>query len=259
MRFSDRNVILTGASKGIGRAIARGLIAEGANVALIARTKPALEELVEEAKSKGCRAYAIPADVSDANQIKQAVDRARQELKVIHGLVNSAGILDNEGIANHSEEVWNRTFAINLFSYFYTTRAVIGQMFERRHGHILNIASTSGKMSIGPNRAAYVASKHALLGFTREVAIEAAPHNVTVNAICPGFVLTDMVEDSMRLFARDFGKTKEETRKIFLDKMPTKRFITPEEVVPLALFLLSDDVGAIMGQTINVDGAFCPL
>jgi 3-hydroxybutyrate dehydrogenase len=114
-------------------------------------------------------------------------------------------------------------------------------------------------MSIGPNRAAYVASKHALLGFTREVAIEAAPHNVTVNAICPGFVLTDMVEDSMRLFARDFGKTKEETRKIFLDKMPTKRFITPEEVVPLALFLLSDDVGAIMGQTINVDGAFCPL
>lgn len=259
MRFADKNVILTGASKGIGRAIAKGLIAEGANVALIARTKSALEELVEEAKSKGTRAYAIPADVSDANQIKQAVERARQELKVIHGLVNSAGILDNEGIANHSEEVWNRTFAINVFSYFYTTRAVIGEMFQRRHGHILNIASTSGKMAIGPNRAAYVASKHALMGFTREVAIEAAPHNVTVNAICPGFVITDMVEGSMRLFARDFGKSVEETRKIFVDKMPTKRFITPEEVVPLALFLLSDDVGAIMGQTINVDGAFCPL
>jgi len=192
MRFADKNVILTGASKGIGRAIAKGVIAEGGNVALIARTKSALEELVEEAKSKGCRAYAIPADVSDANQIKQAVDRARQELKVVHGLVNSAGILDNEGIANHSEEVWNRTFAINVFSYFYTTRAVIGEMFERRYGHILNIASTSGKMAIGPNRAAYVASKHALMGFTREVAIEAAPHNVTVNAVCPGFVLTDM-------------------------------------------------------------------
>lgn len=259
MRFANKNLILTGASKGIGRAIAKGVIAEGGNVVLIARTKSALEELVEEAKSKGSRAVAIPTDVSDANQIKQAMERARKELKVVHGLLNSTGILDNEGIANHSEEVWNRTFAINVFSYFYTTRAVIGEMFERRYGHILNIISTSGKMAIGPNRAAYVASKHALMGFTREVALEAAPYNVTVNGICPGFVLTDMVEDSMRLFARDFGKTIEETRKFFVDKMPTKRFIAPEEVVPLALFLLSDDAGAIMGQTINVDGAFCPL
>jgi 3-hydroxybutyrate dehydrogenase len=259
MRFTDKNVIVTGSSKGIGRAIARGLIAEGANLALIARTKSALEELVEEAKSKGCRAVAIPADVSDRDQIKQAVERARKELKVIHGLVNSAGVLDNEGIANHSEEVWNRTFAVNVNSYFYTTRAVIGEMFERRHGHIVNIISTSGKMAIGPNRAAYVASKHALMGFTREVAVEAAPHNVTVNAICPGFVLTEMVEDSMRKFAKDFGKTVEETRQFFLDKMPTKRFIAPEEVVPIALFLLSDDVGAIMGQAISVDGGFAPL
>ena len=259
MRFANRNVIVTGASKGIGRAIARGLIAEGANLAVIARTKAALEELVEEAKSKGCRAVAIPADVGDRDQVKQAVDRACRELKVIHGLVNSAGVLDNEGIANHSEEVWHRTFAVNLNSYFYTTRAVIGGMFERRHGHIVNIISTSGKTAIGPNRAAYVTSKHALMGFTREVAVEAAPYNVTVNAICPGFVLTEMVEDSMRKFAKDFGKTVEETRKIFIDKMPTKRFIAPEEVVPLALFLLSDDVGAVMGQTISVDGAFAPL
>ena len=259
MRFASKNVIVTGASKGIGRAIAKGLIAEGANLALIARTKGALEELAEEARSKGCRAVAIPADVADKDQIKQAVDRARKELDPIHGLVNSAGTLDNEGIANHSEDVWHRTFAINVHSYFYTTRAVIADMIKRREGHILNIISTSGKIAIGPNRAAYVASKHALMGFTREVAVEAAPHNVTVNAICPGFVLTDMVEDSMRKFARDFGKSVEETRQIFIDKMPTKRFIAPEEVVPLALFLLSDDVGAIMGHTISVDGAFAPL
>ena len=259
MRFTDKNVIVTGASKGIGRAIVKGLIAEGANLALIARTKSALEELVAEAKSKGCRAVAIPTDVADRDQVKRAVDLARKELKVIHGLVNSAGVLDNEGIANHSEEVWHRTFAVNVHSYFYTTRAVIGEMFERRQGRILNIISTSGKVAIGPNRAAYVASKHALMGFTREIAVEAAPHNVNVNAICPGFVLTEMVEDSMRKFAKDFGKTVEETRKIFIDKMPTKRFIAPEEVVPLALFLLSDDVGAVMGQTISVDGAFAPL
>jgi 3-hydroxybutyrate dehydrogenase len=97
------------------------------------------------------------------------------------------------------------------------------------------------------------------MGFTREVAVEAAPHNVTVNAICPGFVLTDMVEDSMRKFAKDFGKSVEETRRIFIDKMPMKRFIAPEECVPLAMFLLCDDVGAVTGQTISVDGAFAPL
>lgn len=259
MRFTNKNVIVTGASKGIGRAIAKGLIAEQANVALIARTKSALDELVEEAKRNNCRGIAIPADVSDREQIKQAVERAIREFKVIDGLCNSAGVLDNEGIANHSEKVWDWHFNVNVHSYFFTTRAVIAGMFERGHGHILNIISTSGKMAIGPNRAAYVASKHALMGFTREVAVEAAPHNVTVNAICPGFVLTDMVEDSMRKFAKDFGKSVEETRKIFLDKMPTKRFIAPEEVVPIALFLLSDDVGAIMGQAISVDGAFAPL
>ncbi len=259
MRFTDKNLIVTGASKGIGRAIAKGLIAEGANLALIARTKSALEELVEEAKRNNCRGIAIPCDVSDREQIKRAVDRAINEFKVIDGLCNSAGVLDNEGIANHSEKVWDWHFNVNVNSYFFTTRAVIAGMFERRRGRILNIISTSGKMAIGPNRAAYVASKHALMGFTREVAVEAAPHNVNVNAICPGFVLTEMVEDSMRKFAKDFGKSVEETRRIFLDKMPTKRFIAPEEVVPLALFLLSDDVGSVMGQTISVDGAFAPL
>ncbi len=259
MRFTGKNVIVTGASKGIGRAIARGLIGEQANVALIARTKSALDELVEEAKRKNCRAIALPCDVADREQLKQTVDRAINEFKVIDGLCNSAGVLDNEGIANHSEKVWDWHFNVNVNSYFFTTRAVTARMFEQGRGHILNIISTSGKQAIGPNRAAYVASKHALMGFTREVAVEAAPRGVTVNGICPGFVLTEMVEDSMRKFAKDFGKSVEETRKIFLEKMPTKRFIAPEEVVPLALFLLSDDCGAIMGQTISVDGAFAPL
>jgi NAD(P)-dependent dehydrogenase (short-subunit alcohol dehydrogenase family) len=259
MRFSGTNVIVTGASRGIGHAIAAGLIAEGANVALMARTKGPLDELVAEARGRGLRALAIPTDVSNREQVGAAIEAVRREFKVIHGLVNSAGTLDNEGIADHSFAVWDSAFAVNVHSYFCTTRAVIGDMFARREGHIVNIISTSGKVAIGPNRAAYVATKHALMGFTREVAVEAAPYNVYVNGICPGFVLTDMVEDSMRKFARDFGKSVEETRQMYVDKIPLKRFIDPKEVVPIALFLLSKDASGIVGQTISVDGGYAPL
>ena len=185
--------------------------------------------------------------------------RARDEFGEIHILINSAGVLDNEPIANHNDEAWEHHYGVNVNSYFYTIREIIGEMMDRRSGRIVNIASTSSKVPIGPNRAAYVSSKHAVLGLTKEIAFEAAPFGVTVNAICPGFVLTDMVEDSMRKFARDSGKSPEETREMWIAKIPMGRFIDPTEVVPLVLFLVSDGAGAITMQAINVDGGFCPF
>ena len=258
-QLTGKNIILTGASKGMGREMAKGLAAEGASIALLARTESALKELEQELEPMEGRGFAIPTDVSDRAAVKSAVQRARDELGDIYGLINSAGVLDNEPITNHSDEAWEYHYGVNVNSYFYTIRETIGEMFERGSGRIINIASTSSKVPIGPNRAAYVSSKHAVLGLTKEVAFEAAPHGVTVNAICPGFVLTEMVEDSMRKFARDSGKSAEETRQHWLGKIPMGRFIDPVEVVPLALFLLSDGAGAITMQAINVDGGFSPF
>jgi NAD(P)-dependent dehydrogenase (short-subunit alcohol dehydrogenase family) len=257
-QLDGKTVFLTGASKGMGREMARGMAKEGASIALVARTESALKELAEEVAGLGGRAIAIPTDVTDKAQIKEAVRRAREEFGQIDILINSAGVLDNEPIANHSDEAWEFHYGVNVNSYFYTIREIIGEMLDRRAGRIINIASTSSKVPIGPNRAAYVSSKHAVLGLTKEVAFEAAPFGVTVNAICPGFVLTDMVEDSMRKFARDSGKSPEETRAMWMAKIPMGRFIDPTEVVGLVLFLLSDSAGAITMQAINVDGGFCP-
>lgn len=243
-QMTGKNVFLTGASKGMGREMARGLAKEGATIALVARTESALKELAEEMQGLGGRGVVIPADVSDKDQVKEAVRRAREELGEIHVLINSAGVLDNEGIAGHNDEAWEYHYGVNVNSYFYTIREIIGEMFDRGAGRVINIASTSSKVPIGPNRAAYVSSKHAVLGLTKEVAFEAAPHGVTVNAICPGFVLTDMGADSRT----------DEMVASWRSMSPLGRLAEPSDVAAMALFLASTDGDYCTGQAMNVAG-----
>jgi NAD(P)-dependent dehydrogenase (short-subunit alcohol dehydrogenase family) len=254
MRLHDKVTLLTGASRGMGRALALGIAREGSDLALVARNEQLLEEVADEVRGLGRRAIVLTADVSDPVRVKEVVQQTRQEFGRIDILVNNAGVLDNEPIANHSDEAWNRIMGINLFAPFYFIREVIGEMTERKSGRILVMASTSAKISIGPNRAAYVASKHGVLGLVREVAQEAAPFGVTVNAICPGAVLTDMVRDSIRMMARDLGKSEADVEAEWKGRNPQKRLLDPEEVVPQSILLISDEASGITGQAINVNG-----
>lgn len=254
MQLAGKNVLLTGASRGMGRAFALGCAREGADLALVARNKQLLEQVAQEVRALGRRAVVAPADVADPKQVKEAVRKTREAFGRIDILLNNAGVLENEPIAGHSDEVWNRVMGINLFAPFYFVREVIGEMMERRSGRILILSSTSGKIAIGPNRAAYVASKHGVIGLTRELALEAAPYGINVNCICPGAVLTDMLRESFRKMSRDLKKTEAEVEQIWRDRMPQKRVIDPEELVPMAILLISDAGSAITGQAINVNG-----
>lgn len=259
MSLQGKNAIVTGASRGIGKAIAIALLREGANVALAARNETALRDVAGSAKGQPGTALVTPADLTDPDQVRSLVETSRREFGQVHFLINSAGIIDNAPIAGHAEDVWRRSFAVNIDSYFYTTREVIGEMMERHYGRIVNIASNAAKLPRGPNRAAYVASKAAVIGFTREVAMEAANYGVTVNAICPGFVMTEMLEESVRKFAQDLKKTEEEVRQDMIQRIPMRRFLAPEEVAALALFLLSDAAAAITAQAISIDGGAAPV
>jgi 3-oxoacyl-[acyl-carrier protein] reductase len=254
MLLQGKTVLLTGASRGMGKAFALGCAREGADLALVARNQELLEQVAREVKALGRRALVLPCDVANPQQVKDVVRKARDGLGRIDVLLNNAGVLENEPIVGHKDEVWNRVMGINLFAPFYFVREVIGEMMERRSGKILILSSTSGKIAIGPNRAAYVASKHGVIGLVREVALEAAPYNINVNCICPGAVMTDMLRESYQKMARDLKKTEAEVEEIWKNRMPQKRVIVPEELVPMALLLISDAGSAITGQSINVNG-----
>lgn len=243
MRLSERVALVTGASRGIGRAIALALAAEGATVAVnYARSQEAAQEVVDQIRERGGRAEAFQADVADAEQVEGLVSAVESQLGPVDILVNNAGITRDGLLMRMTPEAWDEVVATNLTSAYRTTRAVLRGMLRRRSGRIINIASVSA-LTGNPGQANYAAAKAGLIGFTKSLAREVGSRGITVNVIAPGVIDTDMT-----------AALGEEWKRRMLDQIALGRFGTPEDVAGAVVFLASDAAGYVTGQTLVVDG-----
>jgi len=253
-----RNAIVTGSTSGIGLGIARAFCGEGMNVMLngfgdAAQIEKLRAELAEEFSVE---VLYSAADMSKPEAIEEMVLTATRALGPIDVLVNNAGIQHVAPIEEFPPEKWNAILAINLSAAFHAIRAVVPTMKERKQGRIINVASAHALIA-SPFKSAYVSAKHGIAGLTKTVALELAEDNVTVNAICPGYVLTPLAEKQIPDTAKARGITEAEVvRDVLLAAQPTKRFVTIEEVAALALFLAGDSAGSITGAIIPIDGGW---
>ena len=247
--------VVTGGGRGIGRAIARAFAREGAQIALCSRTAEEAARVAQEIRDEfRVDVMNDVCDVSDAEDVRafflatfNAFDRGADIL------VNNAGVAESAPLVKTADELWRRHLDINLSGTFYCMRAALPAMIERGWGRVINIASIAGKTG-APYIAAYAASKHGVLGLTRSAAVEVATKGVTVNAICPGYVETDMTERAVSNITARTGKSADEARAVLEQMSPQQRLVTSEEVAALALLLAGHEGRGINGQAINVDG-----
>jgi NAD(P)-dependent dehydrogenase (short-subunit alcohol dehydrogenase family) len=242
---------VTGGGRGIGRAIARAFAGPGTVVAVAGRTLAQLESTAIDLESLGGSAVVVAMDVTDADAVAAGIRTVADAAGHVDVLVNNAGVGGGEPIAGSDVARWKRTIDTNLTGMFLVTRAVVPLM--REGGRILNMTSVLGRFGV-PGYTAYCASKHGVIGFTRALALELAPQQITVNALCPGWVDTEMAEVGMRQGAAATGQTFEQFRDQALAAVPIQRIIQPEEVAALARFLASPAASAITGQTYNICG-----
>lgn len=248
--LNGKTALITGGGRGIGREIALTFARRGARIAVAARTAEQVEQVASEI---GNGAIALVCDVSDPQSVARMFSDMRERLGDAHILVNNAGIAESATIVNTTDELWHRHISINLSGTFYCTRAALPSMLKKGWGRVINIASIAAKTG-APYVAAYTASKHGVLGLTRTVALEVATTGVTVNAICPGYVDTEMVTRGIEQITRKTKRTPEEALDALKKMSPQNRLVTPEEVAALALLLASDEGRGITGQGINIDG-----
>jgi NAD(P)-dependent dehydrogenase (short-subunit alcohol dehydrogenase family) len=235
-----RVALVTGGGRGIGRAIALRLAKDGLAVAVAARTPGPVEEAARAARAIGVRALALTLDVTEPASIAAAVERVVGELGAIDVLVNNAGIAQSAPLVRSDPAIWDRHLRVNATGPYLLTRAVLPGMLARGWGRVINIASLAGLVG-APYVTAYTASKHALVGFTRALATEVAGKGVTVNAICPGYVATDMAWRSARNIVDKTGKSFEDAVQALADMNPGRRLIEPEEVAEAAARLIHDE------------------
>jgi 3-hydroxybutyrate dehydrogenase len=248
-----RVALVTGGGRGIGRAIALALARDGLDVAVVGRSQAPLDAVAKEIAGTGRRSFAAVCDVVSARDVDAAVAAVRGRLGSIDVLVNNAGIAESAPLTKLDEAHWDRTIAVNLKGTYLCTRAVVDEMIGRGSGRIINVASIAGRVGFAYT-SAYCASKHAVLGFTRAIALELARKGVTVNAICPGWVETEMTASTIDRIVKTTGRSAEEARRTLEAMSPQQRLIRPEEVAAVAVFLAGDAASGITGQAIDVDG-----
>ena len=255
MRFAGKNVLVTGAAAGVGRTIATSFAKEGADIAIVDFQDAAATAGAVEALGRTCRTFR--ADIRDEVQVDRAVASVAEAFGGrIDVLINNAGFNGHYALVKDiTLEHWRETLDINLTGTMLVTKAVLPHMIARKAGAIGTTASNVARRGL-PYRADYVCAKWALLGFNQTVALEVAEHGIRVNAVCPGPIEGDRIEDVMAHHAEVEGKPVAEIRKIWADAAPMKRFVTPEEVAAVLMFLCSDDSSAMTGQALNVTGGF---
>jgi NAD(P)-dependent dehydrogenase (short-subunit alcohol dehydrogenase family) len=251
--LSGRAAVVTGASRGIGAEVARALAEAGARVVLAARNVEEIENLAGELISAGHAAVAVPCDVTSPDSVNRLARESEGAVGVVDILVNNAGVAGSSPLKSLELEEWNRILSVNATGTYLCTRAFVGGMVSNGWGRVINVASVAGR-SGAAYIAAYAASKHAVIGFTRSVAAEVAARGVTVNAICPGFVETGMTDASVKRIVDRAGIPAETARQRIVAMNPQGRLIEPEEVAFLAVALCDRRARGINGQALGIDG-----
>ncbi|MCY4481550.1 MAG: SDR family NAD(P)-dependent oxidoreductase [Spirochaetaceae bacterium] len=253
MKLHNKVALVTGAGRGIGRAIALAFAREGADVALTARTAAEIEQVAAEVTALGRSAEALPVDLSDRAQATGLPGRVARHFPAVDILVNNAGIGSSANprrIADYDDGFWDLSIAVNLTAPYLLTKALVPAMTERGWGRVINMASVAGKRGLLA-AGAYTATKHGLIGLTRTAALETAGTGVTINAICPGATRTVMLLRRLQVDAELRG---EPVDKMEANVNPLGRLLEPAEIAELAVYLASDDARGMTGQALNLSG-----
>ncbi len=253
MTLNGRGAVVTGGGQGIGAAVAQALSAAGACVVVAARTKDRIEAVAQSLREKGGHAWAVTCDVTDPESVRKLAEVASRHLPTVDILINNAGAAFSAPLHKLTLQDWNRILAVNATGAFLSTQAFLPGMVERQWGRVVNIASVAG-LAGGKYISAYAAAKHAVVGFTRSVAAEVAAAGVTVNAVCPSYVDTDMTKESLGRIQEKTGMSREQALNAILSANPQRRLIQPSEVAYVVLSLCAEEARGVNGQAIVLDG-----
>lgn len=242
--FEQKVALITGAGQGMGKAVAITLGQQGAQIAVNDRNKDAAEDTASELQKLGIQAITVPADVTQKHDVQNMIQKTTNHFGNLHILINNAGILYPTPVIDIPEDEWDRVIDVNLKGTFLCSQAVLPTLQKNNWGRIVNFSSTAGKNISTVGGAHYTAAKAGILGFTRHLAKEVAQHNITVNAVCPGLIDTDMVRNTI-----DPAR-----QQAYANSFPISRLGKPEEVADLVSFLCSDNAAYITGASLDING-----